>query len=223
MNRAAAYIEDILMPNRCPCCGSFIKWDRLLCGKCEEALPVYEGSGEPPEGCSAAVSAYIYDGAAKSGILALKDGHGRNMAIYAAGVLAEKLGDCGAELITSIPMSRRARAERGCDHAKEIAKALSKVTEIPCCFTLLRRRAVETRQHDLKAYERRDHAEAIYLEGRRPGDIRGKHILLIDDIQTTGATLSACAKILRALGAAEVMAVTVCRTVLKNKNKEQEE
>ena len=219
MNRAAAYIADIVLPNRCPCCGRFIKWDKLLCGECIEALPVYDSGGEePPEGCSAAVSAYIYDGAAKKGVLAIKEGHGRNMAVWAAEVLAGRLEGCGAELIASVPMLRKAKAERGCDHARVIAKALSARMGIPYDGTLLMRKGDDILQHELKAYQRRDNAEAIYFEGRHPNDIRGKHILLIDDIHTTGATLSACAKILKALGAAEVIAATICQSQRRRRN-----
>lgn len=218
MSRLFDFAADIFLPNRCPCCGRFIKWNERLCTACEDGLPLYDASGErPPENCSAAVSLFAFNGPAQQGIYSMKDGHGRGFAAYSAELLAEKLKGCGAEIITCVPLSRRRKAERGWDQAQIIALELSKAMNVPCDFSLLARRNPKKEQHDLHADERRQAAMQQYHTANRPGNIEGKHIIITDDVLTTGATLSRCAGLLHTLGAAEVIAVTLCRTELKSK------
>lgn len=215
MSKVRDFILDIFMPNRCPCCEGFIKWDKLICEKCAEALEPVDNSGEaPPAGCSAAVSAYKYDGAAKQGIYALKDGWGLNFAVCTAPLLAEKLKGCGADLITCVPMAKRKANERGYNQAEVVAGELSKLMDIPCDCGLLTRRPTSLAQHDLAtAAERAEFARTLYGIADSHEDITGRKLLLADDVHTTGATLSECAGKLLSMGAAEVIAVTLCRTV----------
>lgn len=215
MSKARDFILDIFMPTRCPCCEGFIKWDKLLCEECERALEPVDNSDErPPAGCSAAVSAFKYDGAAKQGIYALKDGWGISFAVYTAPLLAEKLKGCGADLITCVPMAKRKANERGYNQAEVIAKELSKLMGIPYDGGLLTRRTTSMAQHDLEtASERAEFAKTLYGIADGHSDITGKKLLLADDIHTTGATLSECAGRLLSMGASDIIAVTLCRTV----------
>ena len=117
-------------------------------------------------------------------------------------------------------MSRRKKADRGWDQAEVIAKELSRASGIPCDFSLLARKKPKEDQHDLSAAERALAAKQQYHIAAKPGNIEGRHIILTDDVLTTGATLSACAALLLSLGAADVTAAAICRTILKAKAKQ---
>ena len=207
------FAADIIMPTRCPCCGGFIMWNEKLCEKCLKSLPLCGSEERPPEGCSAAVSVFAFDGPAKEGIYSLKDGWGRAFAEYAAEIISERLRGCGAELVTCVPMSRRKKASRGWDQAEVIAKEFAEALGLPCDLSLLRRRYSRTEQHGLSAAGRAEFASGQYSIAPDHADISGKHIILADDVITTGSTVSACASLLLSMGAADVIAASVCRTL----------
>ena len=148
-------------------------------------------------------------------MLALKEGEGRNFAVYAAGLIAPKLEGCGATLITSVPMSLPKQLYRGGNQSDVFAKELGKRLGLPCDLKLLRQRNDRDAQHDLPAAERREHAENIYEVAQNARSLKGEKIILCDDIRTTGSTLTACASLLLSLGAEEVAAVTICRATKK--------
>ena len=218
MSKAFDYIADIFLPNRCPCCGSFIRWDGLICEECRKGLALCENSAEiPPEGCSAAVSVFVYDGCAKQGIYSLKDGCGKGFAVCGAELLAERLNGSGAELVTCVPMARRKRAERGYNQAELIASELAKRLGLECDPRILTRRPTSLEQHDLSAADRNEFAKTLYGVSKKHRVIAGMKLILVDDVHTTGATLAACAQKLLSLGASEVLAATLCRAVKKEK------
>ena len=223
MGKVYDYIADIFMPNRCPCCGRFIKWDELVCGSCENELKPCEGSSSKAlESCSAVVCVFRYEGLAKQGIYSLKDGCGANFARYGAAKLAELLRGCGAELMTCVPMAKRKKAERGYDQAELTARYLAEKLGLPCDFSLLKRRSTSLEQHDLSAAERAEFAKTLYSAVPKHRDISGRKLLLIDDVCTTGATLSSCAGCLLEMGAEEVIGAAICRTVYDPGKKEEQ-
>ena len=212
IERVRDFVLDIFMPNRCPCCGGFIRWSEKLCAGCAESLPPSCCGDAPPEGCSASASAFAFDGPARQGIYSLKNGWGKAFAEYAARLLAERLDGCGADLITSVPMPYRKKSERGWNQAEVIAKELAKEMQLPCDHSILRRKYSRVEQHGLSAAGRADNAAEQYSAAKDHADIKGRRIILVDDVITTGATVSACAKLLLGLGAADVISASVCRT-----------
>ena len=126
--------------------------------------------------------------------------------------------ECGGEaddwILTYPPRSRKKRREVGHDQSEELAKRISRLTGIPMTVCLERVRGADIAQKTLGARERSENAQDSYgLSAHFADDIRGKRVMLIDDIATTGATLSACAAILSEAGADSVIAVTLARTV----------
>lgn len=211
----AEYIADIFAPNRCPCCDGFIRWDEVICEGCKCRLSRPDGDiGELPEGCSRAVAAFYYRGAAKRGIYALKDGYGRNFARYAASVLAERLDREDFDLITCVPtrLGRSSMQLRG--HAETFALELSRRTGIPCETGLLKRTVTRNKLHLLSASDRGELAKTMYALCDAELRLDGRRLIVADDVLTTGATLSACASLLKGCGAQSVTAVTICRTLL---------
>lgn len=113
------------------------------------------------------------------------------------------------DLIVPVPLHWLRRWRRGYDQAWRLASALSHRTGIPCGQVLRRKRKTRP-QTSLTRAERRLNVRGAF-EAPRPDRIRGKTVLLVDDVYTTGATLGECAKSLRAAGARRVIVLTVAR------------
>lgn len=117
-------------------------------------------------------------------------------------------------LLAYPPRSRKKKTEVGHDQSEELAKRLSAMTGIALTACLERRAHEDVAQKTLDAEQRALNAENSYrISDGANRLIRGKHVILIDDIATTGATLCTCASLLTGAGCADVVALTVARTV----------
>jgi ComF family protein len=112
-----------------------------------------------------------------------------------------------------VPLHPSRRRRRGFNQAHELAAHLGP----PVLPVLRRRRRTET-QASLTAAARRTNVESAFATGRGHrwfgwNPVEAKRVVLVDDVWTTGATLMACARVLREAGAAEVRVVAVARTL----------
>lgn len=167
-----------------------------------------------PPGCFRLITAYWYTPPLDAVVKGLKfDGLeylGRHLGeALSAEIDAERL-DC--DVVAHVPLHWWRRARRGFDQAELIARALASRAGLP--FTpLLRRRRATARQTGLGRRARQQNPRGAFEA--RPGiAVGGRRILLVDDIVTTGATLSEAALCLRAAGASRIVAVAVARTPL---------
>ena len=103
-------------------------------------------------------------------------------------------------------MHRRKRLARGQNHAERAARFVADKLSRPVDLSLLERSGDTTEQHKLEKEERRSHAENVYKAAKHHSDIKGKTILICDDVITSGSTISACAERLKEMGAAKVYA-----------------
>ena len=119
-----------------------------------------------------------------------------------------------ADLIIPIPLSKRRKLERGFNQAEIIAAEIARTTGIPVDALSLARK-LHTRIHrvgmDQKA---RELTVKNAFEVLRPKLIQGRNILLVDDVFTSGATSSYCAKVLKKNGAGKVNVFTLARAVM---------
>ena len=138
----------------------------------------------------------------------------RSLAAPLARLMAAR-GACvieGAEVAVPVPLHPRRRRARGYNQAADLAARLP----LPSVEALRRTRHTPS-QTDLPAGRRRRNVRGAFAPARRrpffdPGArVRGRVVLLVDDVATTGATLEACARALAAMGAREVRALTVAR------------
>jgi ComF family protein len=116
--------------------------------------------------------------------------------------------DLDFDLLLGVPMPRARERARGYNQAELLARALSRRVGVRCDMTLLTRRGARATQSTLPKRERAANVRGAF-EASAP--VKGKSILIVDDICTTGETLRACAAALRDGGAARVCAVAVAK------------
>ncbi len=179
----------------------------LLCGACQAKPPPFMG----------APAAVAYGPAARTVALRLKYGrrlgHARLMARLMQRPLARLAGDMPM-LLVPVPLHRRRIAARGFNQAALIARHLGRLTGTPVALDLVHRtRATPS----LRGMNRRQRSEivrgAFALAPGAKTQFAGRHLVLVDDVHASGATLRACARLLVAAGAARVSALTWARVV----------
>ena len=114
------------------------------------------------------------------------------------------------DCLVPVPLYRWRWWRRGFNQAELLAAAMSGATDIPPRGGLLRRARATESQSGLSNRQRRANVAGAFT-APRPREVRGRRILLVDDVMTTGATLDACAKALKRAGAEYVGAVTSAR------------
>lgn len=118
-------------------------------------------------------------------------------------------------LIIPIPLSRERRFERGFNQAEIIAKSVGKIVDKPVDSRSLERH-LNTQIHRIGMDQKaRELSVRNAFSVTRPKLITGKHILLVDDVMTSGATASQCAKALKKNGASKVTVFTLARAVMR--------
>ena len=121
----------------------------------------------------------------------------------------ERLLDNQFDVIVPVPLHPARQRERGFNQASLLAELLSAHTSIPC-RPLLKRIRYTTTQTALDRSERMENLHNAFRL-RKNADVRGLRVLLIDDVLTTGSTLSECARVLKRAGAKSVHAATAAR------------
>lgn len=174
----------------------------VRCRRCDE------------EAFTAARACGVYEGALRASILALK--REPHVAARLASLLAhtqqrEPLHT--AQLIMPVPLHPERARERGFNQAAELGRALAAQTGLMLDeWSLVRTAHTGRHRAGMDARARRESVAGAFAV-TRPRMIEGARVLLIDDVFTTGATVSACALALKASGAQEVFVLTVARPV----------
>lgn len=206
---------DLLFPPKCPFCGVLLEKGALLCPDCQRDLPwLVGGAGERAvELTGGCVSPLRYDGAVRQAIHGYKF-NGLSARSRSFGLLvAQCVRDQGyeADLVSWPSLSKKRRRERGYDQAQLLAQEVGKVLDLPVVKTLEKtHRPAQSGLDGLEA--RRVNVLGAYT-AVSPESFRGKTVLLVDDVVTTGATLTECAATLRAAGAAAVVCATLARAI----------
>lgn len=213
--KALDALLDLLFPPKCPFCGRIL--DRPgICPGCEKSLPwtrEKESLRKGPGGLLCAAPLW-YEGRARDGLLRFKF----QGAQAAAGPLGALIAQCAAEqfsgrfdTVTWVPVSRRRLRKRGYDQAELLAKSACRSWDTRP-VRLLEKTLDNPAQSGLQdAAARRANVLGVYAPAKG-ADIRGRRVLLIDDICTTGATLAECARVLREGGAEDVVCAAVALT-----------
>ncbi len=224
---------DVLWPPRCLACQD-AAWDGPLpglCGRCADALPTLvapcprcgreAGLAAAVNPCSrcrtesfdfeGVVSPLAYRGVSRDLVLSLKFA-GRTPAAVPLGLLlADAVAQAGrpGDLLVPVPLSRARLRERGFDQADELARVVARVTGIRRGARALRRRRDTAPQSGLSRAGRRRNPRGAFAARRAL--VAGRCVVLVDDVVTTGATASACARALLRAGARRVVLAAACR------------
>ncbi len=213
---AFSAILDILFPPRCVFCRKFLRSSsNLICDDCIKKLPYTESGGEKAgEFFSACIAPLYYEGDVRESLHRYKfkgaTGYSKAYGKLLAACIRENLAG-RYDLISWVPLSRKRLKERGYDQAMLLALAAALELDDVAVSTLEKTLEAEKQSLMGSAEKRRANISGAY-RATDPELLEGKRILLIDDIVTTGSTLSECAKTLLSAGASEVLCAAVART-----------
>lgn len=119
----------------------------------------------------------------------------------------------GSDLIIPVPLHVRRLRQRGFNQAVLLGEILAQEWQLPMERTTLQRVRWTEPQTTLPAAAREANVRGAFAVAR-PIGLAGRRVLLVDDVYTTGSTVSECARVLRHAGAAEVLVATVARTAI---------
>jgi len=216
---------DLLIPARCALCGRGID---PVCPACLAALPVLGGPGcarcgkptaAPVADCrecrgrrlgfDTAVAALAFEGRGRDLVLRYKDAGLRGLSEPAAGIIATIVPRPECDLLTWVPADRWRTIQRGYHPPQVLAARLAQRWGVPA-RALLGAAPIRRPQRGLDHAARRRNVRGAF---RPLVDLAGERIAVIDDVFTTGATLSACGTALRGAGAGAVAAISLARVV----------
>jgi ComF family protein len=237
--RGARGLLDLILPPRCLRCGIAVEGPARVCAECWRSLtflgpPQCRLCGYPlPHAVPAAPlcgectrnepvydrarAALRYDDGARRLILAFKHADRTDTApafgAWLARAGAELLID--ADLIAPVPLHRFRLLKRGYNQAAILAHALAEEAGLPLIPDLLQRRRATASQQGLSGRARLANvtAGAFRVHPWQRQRLRDRRVVLIDDVLTTGATVGACARVLRRAGASRVDVLTLARVV----------
>lgn len=235
---AAGFALNMLLPPRCLSCGDTVAQTGALCAACWPDLqyitrPLCEGCGfpfayDPGPGvlCGACIretppfdrarSVLRYDDSSRDLVIAFKHGdrtdaapaYGRWMARAGAELIDQ------ADLVVPVPLHRSRLLKRRYNQSAMLALAIGRESGAAVVPDLLVRTRKTPSQAGLGSAQRRRNVRgAFVVRGSRRKMLKGRRVLLVDDVYTTGATVFACARVLRRAGAAGVDVLTLARVV----------
>jgi ComF family protein len=179
-----------------------------LCETCQRHPPAWDRGA----------AAVIYEGAGRRVVLALKHGDRLDMVGPLAGWMEAAGRDIlrDADLIVPVPLHWRRLIKRRYNQSAELARRVSRLSGTPAAVDLLLRKRATTPQEGMGRETRaKNQAGAFAIKPALAGQIPGKSIVLIDDVLTSGATLSNCAETLREAGAARIDILVLARVAFE--------
>ena len=226
------FIQSLLFPETCPCCGAATGGDRTFCADCHASLPFNHhacprcalplppaASPDIPCGrCSrhppphrSAFAALRYEAPVSQLIGHLKFRRQLHLAAPLARLMSERLGpvDPRPDLLVPVPLHPRRLRERGFNQSLELARVLAAQYDLGLDWRVCRRIRATPAQTGLTERERRRNLRNAF---RVEGNLRGCHLVVLDDVVTTGATLGELSRTLLRAGAARVDVWALART-----------
>ena len=201
---------EVLQKNKCVLCGYPISNKRIVCVQCAKTPPVWNQM----------VSWAVFDGALKKAIHSLK--YHKNLAVGA--ILAEPLeglvSQAGWEidLIVPVPLSKSRMRERGYNQSSWIARPLARKLGVPFSDSSVKRVKQTEKQTSLDVNKRfMNLMDAFYAN---PAKLEKRHVLVIDDVITTRATMHHCTLALLKAGAESAFCLSVARAILRKEKSE---
>lgn len=213
--RLLRWLGNQLFPAICPVCGNALApGERTICLHCRWDMPLtgYWMAEDNPA-CmmlrshiadlhhASALLYFRHESGYRAMIHSLKYSGRRDIAVALGEMFGRELRESALyddiDLLVPVPLHWTKRIHRGYNQAEEICIGLSRSMGIPCDFRSLKRiRRTQTQALHRDSEARRKNVEGAFRL-RRPDRFCGRHILLVDDVLTTGATITACAEAIR--------------------------
>jgi ComF family protein len=238
MREPLAKLIALALPPRCPGCGEVVDADHRFCAACWGGLTLIAPPwcatchlpfeidrgdaaqcgaclADPPihDGVRAAVA---YGAVARTLALRLKYGGRIGFAQTAARMMARVMPD-DADLLVPVPLHRWRIWGRGFNQAALIARGLSRASGVPVAPDLLRRTRATPVLRGMGARARAKAVAGVFaLAPGSVGQLRDRHVVLVDDVHTSGATGAACVRVLKRAGAARVTILCWARVIARD-------
>ena len=238
LQNTSRYALHILFPRVCLGCGRDLKWNAtaplcpscenglvlpgpLICQRCGVVLPsggahcfACRGSKAATYKCKLIRSACNFNEFSRGLVYGLKYQHADYLAPYMGGVMAHRFGMLpeitDVNLVVPVPLFSKRQKKRGYNQSELLARAFCAQTGLELNTTALVRVRDTGSQTQLGRQARAENMSGAFAV-KCPQPVKGKTVLLIDDVVTTGSTLEACAQALRGAGAKRVVAYTFAR------------
>lgn len=216
----------LLYPPRCPICDGIVEEDGGICPECRKKViwvgePVCKKCGKPllnqrAEYCHdcgrkrhsfvQGKALWVYEGKARESVCRFKyqnkREYGEAYAREIAGQYGHWIASRGVEAIVPVPLHRKKRRIRGYNQAEILARNLGALLGIPARADLLVRTRNTAPQKTLNDTERKNNLKGAFISTKNV--VQLKHILVVDDIYTTGSTVDAVSSVLLDAGAAKI-------------------
>ena len=191
---------ELVQGVRCPHCAERIGDDATICSSCAIMPPPLDRLA----------SVYRYHGPARSAVLALKFRSLKSIADTLASSMAahDLLQRASIDCIVPVPAHPRRLRERGYNQAALLANYVAKRSQLPCLNDAIRKVRHTPSQVELDRFERSNSVRGAFATNY---DFTDAHVLLIDDVATTGSTLMSCASALKHAGSKRVSALTFAK------------
>ncbi len=229
-------IKSVVWPHRCMFCGGeTFENKRFTCERCRDSLPFVNGKicskcGRARSECTCSSATLYYDKAAapfyfeggvKKCIHAFKF-RGKTefsspLGEYMLDAFCERYAEESFDIITCVPLYPEDLKNRGYNQSRLLGEYISLNTQIPFMDGVLKKIYRTEKQSGTSPIERFGNVLGVF-EVNKEFDLSGMKILLVDDIETTGSTLSECGKMLFLAGAEKVCCLSAAVTKLKRKD-----
>ncbi|MBW0178922.1 ComF family protein [Sediminibacterium sp.] len=220
---------QLFYPHQCLGCGSdFLRLSHLLCSRCIHQLPetgFFEKAGNPVEKAfygrlrvekAAALYYFTKNSLVQGLMLQLKYRGNRNAGLFLGRMMGHAILSSGRftdiDLLVPLPLNAKKQFKRGYNQAELICKGISEVCGIPLEVNTVVRKQFTESQTTQNRVARWLNMEGVF-EVRFPDKLINKHILLVDDVMTTGATLEACGSYILSVPGVRLSIATAAYTI----------
>ena len=206
------FLMELLFPPKCVLCREILKNGEIdLCKGCRMDAPEYPNRKIKLQFLDSFAAVWYYEGSVRSSLLRYKFYSARSYSVSYGRILAMKLlreYPEGFDILTWVPVSRLRKLRRGYDQVELLAKAVGTELGVTPVSTLKKIRNNRPQSHIKDPAARKANVLGAY-QLKPDADVKGKRVLLLDDILTTGATAGECGRVLLSAGAKEVHCAAV--------------
>lgn len=206
LNLCSSCLEKLSFNDKkvCLCCGAPVENEADYCLRCMDTKRAFDK-------CR---SVFVYDGLAKKVLLSFKYGEKKYLKNLLAKLMTDKyLSErFDSDVVTFVPMTKKEQRKRGYNQSELLAREIANSLSLECRPSLEKVKE-SPEQKSLSAKERAENLKGVF--SCSDAALKGKRVLLIDDVFTTGATANECSGVLLKAGASNVLVLTACVTALK--------